>query len=159
MHRSAIAAFVLLITATLPALAASAGQIKRMEGDVRIVRGNQTVTARPGLDIQSKDRVVTGANGAVGFTTPDQAMFSLGPNSQMVIDEYAFNKSSQEGNIAVRFLRGTFSVVSGLIGKAAPERTKFSTPTATIGIRGTEFTVSVEVPPETDAKPPAPTSN
>ena len=155
MYRPAIAAFILLITAIAPALAATAGQIKRMEGDVRIVRGNQTLIGKTGLEILAKDRVVTGANGAVGFSTPDRAMFSLGPNSQMVIDEYAFNKGTQDGNIAVRFLKGTFSVISGLIGKSSPERAKYVTPTATIGVRGTEFTVSVDTPSEPD-KPSLP---
>ena len=124
------------------------GQIRRMEGDVRIVRGSETLAARPGMDVRARDRIVTGANGAAGFTTPDNGMFSLGPNSQMVIDEIAFNRQTQDGNIAVRFLKGSFSVVSGLLGKVAPQKTRIQTPTATIGIRGTEFSVRVDVPPE-----------
>jgi hypothetical protein len=134
--------------AAAPALAQQGGQIKRMEGDVRIVRAGQTLLAKPGQDIRARDRIVTGANGAAGFTTPDSGMFSLGPNSQMIVDEIAFNRQTQDGNIAVRFLKGTFSVVTGILGKIAPQKTRIQTPTATIGVRGTEFSVRVDVPPE-----------
>ena len=66
----------------------------------------------------------------------------------MVIDQYAFNQRSQDGNIAFRFLKGTFAVVSGLLAKIQPEKAKYSTPNSTIGIRGTEFVVKIELPPE-----------
>jgi len=136
------------VSTALPAFAQQSGQIKRMEGDVRIVRAGQTLVAKPGQDIRARDRIVTGANGAAGFTTPDSGMFSLGPNSQMIVDEIAFNRQTQDGNIAVRFLKGTFSVVTGILGKIAPQKTRIQTPTATIGVRGTEFSVRVDVPPE-----------
>jgi hypothetical protein len=142
-----VAAFACAIQAGT-AQAQQSGQIKRMEGDVRIVRGGQTLLAKPGHDIRARDRIVTGANGAAGFTTPDNGMFSLGPNSQMIVDEIAFNRQTQDGNIAVRFLKGTFSVVTGILGKIAPQKTRIQTPTATIGVRGTEFSVRVDVPPE-----------
>jgi hypothetical protein len=138
-----------ILAGTAPAvLASEAGSITRMEGDVRIIRNKQTIQAKPGSEVQPKDRVVTGANGSAGITTVDKALLTLGPNSHLVIDEFAFNKQTQEGNMAVRFLKGTFAMVTGAIGKLSPERTKISTPTATIGIRGTEFVVQVDLPPE-----------
>lgn len=128
--------------------ASEAGHIKRMEGRVDIIRNKQVIPAVRGIAVQSKDRIVTGADGAAGIQTADNTLLSLGPNSHLVIDEFAFNKRKQEGNIALRFLKGSFAVVSGLIAKISPERTKVSTPTATIGIRGTEFTVKVDIPPD-----------
>lgn len=133
-----------------PALAEQSGRVERVQGEVRIVRAGQTLTVRPGHEVRARDRIVTGSNGAVGFTTPDLGMFALGPNSQMIVDEIAFNRQSQDGNIAVRFLKGTFSVISGVLGKIAPQKTRIQTPTATIGIRGTEFSVRVDVPPEVE---------
>lgn len=137
-----------LVLFSAPALAQQAGQIKRMDGDVRIVRAGETLTVRPGHEVRPKDRIITGANGSAGFTTTDQSMYALGPNSQMVIDEYAFNQATQDGNIGVRFLKGTFAVVSGLLAKVSPQKNRIQTPTATIGIRGTEFVVKVDLPPE-----------
>ena len=148
-RRLALIPFALLLATAGTALAAeSAGQIKRVDGEVSVVRNKQAFAAKPGLAIEAKDRLITGKNGAVGFTTTDNSLVSLGPNSQLVIDQYAFNQQSQDGNIAFRFLKGTFAVVSGLLAKVQPDKAKFSTPTATIGIRGTEFIVSIELPAE-----------
>lgn len=143
---------LLLLLASTAVGAEPAGQIKRMEGEVTIVRNQQKIAVRPGFEIEAKDRLVTGKNGSAGFTTTDNSLVSLGPNSQLVIEQYAFNQQSQDGNIAFRFLKGSFAVVSGLLAKLQPEKAKFSTPTATIGIRGTEFVVKIDLPAELETE-------
>ena len=152
-HRTLVIALLALFAPWFflsEALAQQNGLIERTQGDVRIIRAGQTLTARPGLDVRARDRIVVGANGATGFTTPDNGLFSLGPNSQMIIDDIQFNKQTQDGNIAVRFLKGTFSTVTGLLGKLSPQKHRVQTPTATIGVRGTEYSARVDVPPEMD---------
>lgn len=146
------AAALALVAAGLAQGAEPAGQIKRMEGDVSVVRNKQLLVAKPGLEIEARDRLITGKNGSVGFTTTDNSLVSLGPDSQLVIEQYAFNQQTRDGNLALRFLKGTFAVISGLLAKAQPEKAKFSTPTATIGIRGTEFVVKIELPAELEAE-------
>lgn len=147
-----LALLTLLTLLALPAAAETAGHIKRMEGDVRIVRNQQTLPASPGSEVLAGDRLVTGANGSVGLTTSDNTRLALGPNSHLVLDNYAYNQATQQGNIAVRFLKGSFAVITGLIAKLSPQNVKVSTPTATIGIRGTEFVVKVDLPPEIEAE-------
>lgn len=137
-----------LLCAAGAALAEPAGQIKRLQGEVTIVRNQQVIVATPGLEVEAKDRLRTGKDGSVGLTTTDNSLISLGPNSQLVIERYAFNQQTQDGNIAVRFLKGSFAVISGLLAKAQPAKTQFNTPTATIGIRGTEFVVKIDLPAE-----------
>lgn len=146
-------ALAALLAASGTTLAAeSAGQIKRLTGEVTVVRNQQRLVATPGFAIEAKDRLMTGKDGSVGFTTTDNSLVALGPNSQLVIDQYAFNQQSHDGNIAFRFLKGSFAVVSGLLAKIQPDKAKFLTPTATIGIRGTEFVVAIELPPELEAE-------
>lgn len=89
------------------------------------------------------DRVLTADGAAVGITLRDDTLVSLGPKSSFVLEQYNFNESSGDGNIAVRVVKGTLRYVTGLIGKHAPERQQVLTPTATIGIRGTDFIVDV----------------
>lgn len=153
-HRPPLSASIalLLLLASSGVGAEPAGQIKRMDGEVTIVRNQQRIAARPGFEIEARDRLITGKNGSAGFTTTDNSLVSLGPNSQLVIDQYAFNQQSQDGNIAFRFLKGSFAVVSGLLAKLQPEKSKFSTPNATIGIRGTEFVVKIDLPAELEAE-------
>ena len=147
-----LALLALLALTALPAAAELAGHIKRMEGDVRIVRNKQTIPATPGSEILAGDRLVTGANGSVGLTTTDNSLLALGPNSHLALDNYAYNQATQQGNMAVRFLKGTFAAITGLIGKIAPQNVKVTTPTATIGIRGTEFVVKVDLPAELETE-------
>jgi hypothetical protein len=73
----------------------------------------------------------------------DDTRLTIGPGSELLIREFEFNPSSYAGDLAVSFLKGTARVVTGLIGKHAPESVRFYTPTATIGIRGTEFVVDL----------------
>ncbi|WP_232511899.1 FecR domain-containing protein [Herbaspirillum sp. meg3] len=140
-----------------------AGIIKVVRGDVQVLRqgaaqkpaqasGAQAasppstsppVIVHVGDRLFSGDRVVTGDGAAVGITLRDDTLVSLGPKSTFVLEQYNFNESSGEGNVAVRVVKGTLRYVTGLIGKHAPERQQVMTPTATIGIRGTDFIVDV----------------
>lgn len=62
------------------------------------------------------------------------------PNSQLKIDNYAFNHAQPESdNVGLSMLKGGLRAVTGLIGKRNRDKVNFSTQTATIGIRGTHF--------------------
>lgn len=139
---------LLLLSLTLAgaASAETAGHIKRVEGEVRIVRNQQAITATPGSVVLSGDRVITGADGAAGLTTTDNSLLSLGPDSHLAVDHYAYDQATRQGNMAVRFLKGSFAVVTGLIARVSPQNSRLTTATSTLGIRGTEFVVKVELP-------------
>ena|SRR5450830_1082894 len=148
----------LLSTATAAAHAeVQAGIVKVVRGDVQVQRqGGAEKPLQPANQAQSQqlpvnvgdrlfagDRLVTAEGAAVGVTLRDDTLVSLGPKSSFVLEQYNFNESSGEGNVAVRVLKGTLRYVTGLIGKHAPEHQQVMTPTATIGIRGTDFIVDV----------------
>ncbi|MFL9926128.1 FecR domain-containing protein [Herbaspirillum lusitanum] len=120
-----------------------AGILKVVRGDVQVQRKEQKLTAQVGDRLFAGDRVVTAADAAAGITLRDDTLMSLGPKSSFVLEGFAFNESSGDGNVAVRLAKGTLRYVSGLIGKQAPDRQMVNTPTATIGIRGTDFIVEV----------------
>ncbi len=83
------------------------------------------------------------ANSTVGITLKDDTLLSVGPNSSLILEQFSFNTTTQDGNLALRILRGAFSAVSGFIARRNPATLLVYTPTATIGIRGTEFIVEV----------------
>jgi len=62
----------------------------------------------------------------------------------MDLREFSFDATTYEGNLAVNVLRGTMRMVSGLIRKNRPDAVRIETPTALIGVRGTDFIVDVE---------------
>ncbi len=119
------------------------GILKVVRGDVQVQRQEQKLSAQVGDKLYAGDRVVTAADAAAGITLRDDTLMSLGPKTSFVLEDFKFNESSGEGNVAVRVAKGTLRYVSGLIGKHTPERQQVATPTATIGIRGTDFIVEV----------------
>lgn len=120
-----------------------AGIVKVVSGDVQVQRQEQMLQAQVGSRLYAGDRVLTAADAAVGITLRDDTLISLGPKTSFVLEEFRFNESAGEGSVAVRVAKGTLRYVSGLIGKRSPERQQIATPTATIGIRGTDFIVEV----------------
>ena len=122
-------------------------------GDVRIVDAGSDATspasngqttppgrpARTGDWLQPGQMVVTGSHGRAQIRFRDGALISLQPESRFRIDQYAYGETKQRGFYSL--LEGTLRAISGAIGKKNPDDFRLDTPTATIGIRGTEFLV------------------
>ena len=126
-----------------PVLASESGIIKNVRGQVLIERGTSRLEAKVGDPVQEKDRISVQAGGSVGISMSDETLLSIGPNSSMIIDRYTFNPVTREGNVETSILKGTCRFVTGLIGWLNPGAIKVTTPTAVIGIRGTDFIVEV----------------
>jgi len=129
---------------TQPAWADAIGQIKTLSGDVSIVRANMKSPAKAGDLLEKADTLLTGADGRVGITFIDNARFSLGPNSQIALEKFTFNPTTQEGEFVTKVERGTLAVTSGHIAHNAPDAMKVKTRTTILGVRGTHFLVQVE---------------
>ncbi len=121
-----------------------AGLIKTATGMVAAQRANQAVTLAVGDKVFAGDRITTGANSSVGITLKDDTLISAGANATLAIEEFSFNQTTMAGGMLVSIARGAASFVTGLIGKARPQNVAIKTPTATVGIRGTEFIVEVD---------------
>lgn len=138
--RAASAAVALACAA--PALAQDA-RLWLVAGDVVVVRPGPAgdATRRPitGDAVSAGDRIETGSDGRVQMRFSDGSVVSLQPGSRFTIDAYRFEGDAQR---AVYLLtRGTLRTVTGAIGKRRHEDYKLITPTATVGVRGTEFVV------------------
>lgn len=120
---------------------AAAGKVKRAEGSVAIDRARHVQLLPVGSTVYVGDRIRTGADGSVGITLFDDTLLTAGPRSTLLISQFQFNPATQEGNLLATLVKGTLSVVTGLIGKQAPQNVRFQTPTVVLGIRGTEFIV------------------
>lgn len=135
----AIAAAGLLGT---PVRADDIGQIKISKGSVTLQRAGQTLRADPGTRVQGSDVVTTGGDGSVGITMTDNSLLSAGPNSVLVLDRYEFDSTTNQGRFDASLRRGTLAVVSGRLARQSPDAMTLSTPSATLGVRGTEFVVT-----------------
>lgn len=152
MRRSfVLACAVMLLLAPLhagaaeqgPVISAPAGVIKVARGSVFLERSQQRHPATVGALVLVGDVVVTGPDSAVGITLRDNTLLSIGPDSNLSLKSYAFDASTHEGSIDATISRGTLSFVSGKISKRSPEAVRIHTPISVIGVRGTEFLISV----------------
>ena len=143
---SAICAFLFSIAGVIPfaAQAEDIAQFKVAKGSVHIERGGQRLAAQVGTPLQSTDAVVTGADGSAGIAFIDNSLLSLGPNSVLAIERYAFNSTTHEGAFDAMLRKGTLSVVSGKLAKQSPDAMKVKTPSSILGVRGTEFLVQTQ---------------
>lgn len=103
-------------------------------------------TQRPlskGGEVFSGETVRTGPDGRAQLRFTDGAMISLQPQTDFRLDNYHFSGQSdgQEKGL-FSLLRGGLRTITGLIGRANRENYKVTTSVATIGIRGTEYTIS-----------------
>lgn len=137
-------AFALALAMASAAHAIDIGQIKVSKGDVAIERGGQNVPGAVGARLQTSDVIKTGADGSVGITMSDNSLLSAGPNSILSLDRYAFDTTTNQGQFESSLRKGSLSVVSGRIAKQSPDAMTVRTPTAILGVRGTEFAVSVD---------------
>ena len=134
-------AFATLFFAT--AHAADIGQIKLARGAVTLEREGRSMQAGAGVHVQASDIVRTGADGSVGITMTDDSLLSAGPNSVLALDRYEFDSTTSQGRFDASLRKGTLAVVSGRLAKQSPDAMTVRTPTAILGVAGTEFVVSV----------------
>jgi hypothetical protein len=126
------------------AMAADIGLVKVAKGSVQIQRGSAKIPATVGTGLQTADVVVTGADGSAGITFTDNSLVSVGPNSVFSIDKYSFDTTTHAGEFEGNLKQGRLAAVSGKMVKQSPDSMKIRTPSAIMGVRGTEFVVQVE---------------
>ena len=120
------------------------GTLQKVSGTAAVVRQDQILPAKVGLEIQGNDTLRTGADGSIGVKFHDDTQLSLGPGSVLVIDEFIYAPREGKLSLVFRMLKGTAVYLSGLIAKLAPDSVHFVTPSASVGVRGTKFAAKVE---------------
>ncbi len=117
--------------------------------------------------VEQGDTLVTGNKTYAQIRFTDNSEITLKPDSQFKIDSFSFEPEKKENDSALfSLIKGGLREVTGLLGKRSKERFGLTTPTATIGIRGTVFDAeyvspanegnagAVPVPAPTDNRPP-----
>ena len=115
-----------------------AGKVELIEGDVRFLAADRRVR-RPARDepIYEGESIVTGADGEVHLQMEDGGYIAVRPSTRMRIVNFRAEGDADDRSV-IRLLAGSFRSVTGWIAKMGRDRAVVNTPTATIGIRGTE---------------------
>jgi hypothetical protein len=84
------------------------------------------------------------AQGKVGITFEDDTRVQVNENSKLVIDDFVYDPSKKSGKLSLNMALGTVRYASGQIAKSDPQKVAVRTPSATISVRGTDFTATVD---------------
>ncbi len=123
---------------------ADIGKITSHEGSGEVIRKDSgSLVASLSMVIHSYDDVRTG-NGNLEITFRDDSTVKMSPNSKLVIDEFVFDPNPKKSKMAFKVAAGTARFATGKLGLVDKNKIKIRTPTATIGIRGTDFTTTVD---------------
>jgi len=124
---------------------AAIGEVTQLEGNGVIDRkdGDKGIVVEKKLDIFSYDTVKTG-NGKVGIEFIDATRVDVTQHSKLIIDEFVYDPNTKTGKLSLRAKLGTVRYASGQIAKNSATNVKITTPTATIGVRGTDFTMTID---------------
>ena len=123
------------------------GTVYQKMGTTWVERDSNNITIQnSGFELYMEDFLQTGEDGAMNIEFVDGTKFTLSPNSEAIIDEFAFDTSVVpiEIAMAVDINVGSFTYESGSISKMGGE-VKISTPSATVTVQGTAFSGRVDV--------------
>lgn len=141
--------FCLLVSLLMPSALLAAeqkpiiGYVMKVQGEAFVQANGQLQPAVVGTPLHRGSLLKTGPTGSMGVTLEDSTVMSVGPESELTIDAYAFEPSQDSLQLSARITRGTLNYISGIIAKLKPEAVQINTPTGTIGVRGTRFLVKV----------------
>lgn len=140
---------VILLLGAVPGTGTSAaaeeiGQVKTVSGAATLVRAGTALTTVVGTTVEPNDVLRTGSGGALGVTFKDNTVISVGPDTELTIDDFVYRPMTKDVAFVSTLARGTLHYISGAIGKISPEQVAVKVPGGTIGIRGTRFVVRVD---------------
>lgn len=138
-----LAAFFFLFWSSL-AWSSSAGKVDLVEGDVRVLEAvtNKERAVKLGDVINEGDTLMTGSKGEVHLSMEDGGQLALRPDTRMQIFKYKAEGGKSDTSI-FKLLQGAMRSVTGWIGKYNSRNYEIRTPTATIGVRGTDHETRV----------------
>ena len=127
-----------MLFAQIPAMPVQIGVAGAVSGQVQIASpGAVGIVAQSGKPIYLGDVVTTDAGGRLQIMLLDETIFTIGPNSSLVIDEFVYDPATADGTLSAEVLKGTFRFVTGKIAHKEPKNMKVNLPAGTIGVRGT----------------------
>ena len=136
--------FVFYGSITSYAAVSTIGNITESSGSNGVKRdGGIEILGSQDLDILFKDTLET-AQGRMKVMFLDETNLSLTEHSEVTIDEYIFDPNPTKSKLAMSFVQGTARFATGRLGLVPKENIVINTPTATIGVRGTDFTTTVD---------------
>jgi len=117
------------------------GNVAAVTGIATVIRNKDSVPLKLKDDIFLNDVLQTSANSSLGVTFNDATTFHLSANSRITVDSYVYEDGGQQNAALFDVAKGTVAFAAAAVAKTGDM--KISTPTATLGIRGTTGLIEV----------------
>lgn len=124
---------------------ANTGRVDFTIGSVNVTDASGRVQPLTrGAEVRSGDKISSGNDGRAQIRFSDGAYVSLQPNTEFDIREYRYS-GKPDGSESALFglFKGALRTVTGIVGRVNRNKYQITTPTATIGIRGTGGLIQV----------------
>ena len=115
---------------------------KQLVGIVGAISGTvktETRELKEGDKIYLNETIYAGENSGTQILLLDQSTFTVGEDSEVVMDTFVYDPATNDGKIVASVKQGSLKVISGLISKNNPDNLTVEVPEGTLGSRGTEF--------------------
>jgi hypothetical protein len=124
-------------------LFSAAGNITSLTGPTQITRAQNKIAGAEKTPVEMLDVIET-LQSRVGITFVDDTKVNITEHSKFKIDEFVYDPSTSKGKLTMKATLGTVRYASGKIAKNSRENVNVTTPTASIAVRGTDFSMSVD---------------
>ena len=132
---------LLLLTSTISF--AAVGKITQQTGPMEIARGKQQLEAKVNSPVEMLDTITT-AKSKAELTFEDRTTVKMTEQSKLIIDDFVYDPKQGAGKLSMKVALGTARYASGQIAKSNPQSVSIQTPTASIAVRGTDFSMTVD---------------
>ena len=139
-------ATVLIITLSLLSpinVYAGVGKVTEQTGPTEIVRNKKSISSSLNTGVEMNDAVST-ARAKATLTFEDKTTVKLTEHSKIIIDDFVYDPKKGSGKLGMKMALGTARYASGQIAKNNPQQVAIKTPTASIAVRGTDFSMTVD---------------
>jgi len=131
----------------IPSIAeANIGTVSSLAGDhAQLERAKSKSALTRNSGILSNDLVIVGSNTTAELKFVDNTNVKITANSRLLIDDFVYDpKNADAGKLGLKVALGSVRYASGQIAKNNPQQVNIKTPTATIAVRGTDFSMTVD---------------
>lgn len=120
------------------------GAVSNFKGSALISRASVGgLTVQNNIGVKMDDVIETG-KGSLSVLFKDETLVDISQHSMLLIDDFVYDPTASTGALAIKATLGTLRYVSGEIAKNSADNVNISTPTASVAVRGTEFTATVD---------------
>ena len=139
MRWSIVPAALAVLFAWPAAAAEQAGVAAAVRGQVDLIPivDKAKHQAKSGEDVFIGDEISSFDDSGMQLMLLDETVFTIGPNTDMTVDEFVYDPATGAGQVAVSLTKGVLRFVTGKVARGEPQDMVVKLPVGTIGIRGT----------------------